>query len=83
MAPDAELVGDVVVCPDVASEQCSSHAGTLDDELALLVVHGGLHLAGWDHDRPDAQRAMWARERELLTELHGTPARDPWSAATP
>ena len=83
VAPDAELVGDVVVCPDVASEQSSTHAGTLSDELALLVVHAGLHLAGWDHDRPGAQRAMWARERELLTELHGAPARDPWSAATP
>ncbi len=48
-----------------------THAGSLDDELALLVVHGGLHLAGWDHDGHGDPAAMWARERELLTELHG------------
>ena len=43
------LLGDVVVCPSVAAEQASSHAGTLDDELALLVVHGILHVVGHDH----------------------------------
>ena len=43
------LLGDVVVCPAVAAEQAPSHAGTLDDELALLVVHGVLHVLGHDH----------------------------------
>ncbi|MFZ4519068.1 MAG: rRNA maturation RNase YbeY [Microthrixaceae bacterium] len=78
--PEGEpwLVGDVVLCPSVAAAQAPSHAGTLQDELALLVVHGGLHLCGWDHDGPEDQAAMWARERELLTGLGRTPARDPW-----
>ncbi|MFM7064468.1 MAG: rRNA maturation RNase YbeY [Actinomycetes bacterium] len=73
------MVGDVVLCPSVAAAQADGHAGSAADELALLVVHGGLHLSGWDHDGPQAQANMWARERELLTGLHGPPARDPWS----
>lgn len=76
--PDAELVGDIVLCPTVAAQQAPEHAGTLDDELALLVVHGGLHLAGWDHAEPDERDRMWDRERALLTALHRAPARDPW-----
>ena len=77
------LVGDVVVCPEVAARQAPEHAGTLEDELALLVVHAALHLTGWDH-ADDAERdAMWARERHLLTELHRSPARDPWSGPRP
>ena len=43
------LLGDVVICPAVAAAQASEHAGTLDDELALLVVHGVLHVLGHDH----------------------------------
>ncbi len=75
------LVGDVVLCPSVAAAQAPTHAGTIEDELALLVVHGGLHLCGWDHDGADQQAAMWARERELLAGLGRTPARDPWGGS--
>jgi len=64
------LLGDVVVCPAVAARNAATHAGTLDDELALLVVHGILHVLGHDHG-DDAERArMQARERELLEALH-------------
>jgi probable rRNA maturation factor len=79
--PDGEpwLVGDVVVCPTVAARQAADHAGTADDELALLVTHGGLHLCGWDHDTDAARAAMWDRERELMTALGRTPSADPWS----
>lgn len=73
------MVGDVVLCPSVAAAQAPGHAGSPADELALLVVHGGLHLSGWDHAEPEDQAAMWARERDLMTVLHGVPARDPWT----
>lgn len=76
--PDAELIGDVVVCPSVAASQASEHAGSVEDELVLLVVHGGLHLAGWDHASDPDRVAMWDRERDLVTTLYGAPARDPW-----
>lgn len=74
------LVGDIVLCPEVATRQAGEHAGTVEDELALLVVHGALHLVGWDHEDTESQAAMWNRERELMQQFHRIPARDPWSA---
>jgi probable rRNA maturation factor len=64
------LLGDVVICPSVAVESAPSHAGTIDDELALLVVHGCLHVMGYDHAVPDEARVMRARELELLVAHH-------------
>lgn len=64
------LLGDVVVCPAVAAAQAPQHAGTLDDELALLVVHGILHVLGHDHAEPETARQMRARELELLVAHH-------------
>ena len=64
------LLGDVVVCPSVAAEQALSHAGTLDDELALLVVHGILHVVGHDHAEAHEAGAMRARELEHLQRHH-------------
>jgi probable rRNA maturation factor len=72
------LLGDVVVCPAVAARQAPSHAGSYDDELALLIVHGLLHLLGMDHATPDDTARMRDRERALLIAHHGMPARDPW-----
>jgi probable rRNA maturation factor len=65
------LLGDVVVCPAVAWRNAPEHAGTYEDELALLVVHGVLHLLGMDHAEDDEAEAMEARERELLARHHG------------
>ncbi len=64
------LLGDIVVCPEVARSQYPAHAGTFDDELALLVVHGVLHLLGHDHAEPVEAQVMRERELALLTDLH-------------
>ncbi len=64
------LLGDVVVCPAVAARQFTDHAGTLDDELALLVVHGILHVLGHDHAEPAETERMRSRELEHLIALH-------------
>jgi len=64
------LLGDVIVCPSVAARQAPTHAGSYDDELALLVVHGVLHVLGMDHAEADEAAAMQARERELLDRHH-------------
>ena len=61
-----DLLGDVVVCPSVASANATRDGVTYDDELALLVVHGTLHLLGWDHEEEAEATKMEARERELL-----------------
>jgi probable rRNA maturation factor len=64
------LLGDVVLCPAVAERQALDHAGSYDDELALLVVHGVLHVLGHDHAEPDQTAVMQARERALLEQFH-------------
>jgi len=64
------LLGDVVVCPAVAARQAPQHAGSYEDEIALLVVHGVLHVLGMDHAEPEETAVMQARERELLDRYH-------------
>jgi probable rRNA maturation factor len=64
------LLGDVVICPSVAVKQAPHHAGTVDDEFALLLVHGILHVLGDDHDSPEAEAKMHARERKHLEAFH-------------
>ena len=60
------LLGDVYVCPAVAQRQAAERSIEIDAELALLVVHGLLHLLDYDHSEPDETEAMQGRERELL-----------------
>jgi probable rRNA maturation factor len=64
------LLGDVFVCPSVALVQAPTHAGSLDDEIALLVVHGILHVLGYDHDEELAKATMQERERFILSQYH-------------
>jgi probable rRNA maturation factor len=64
------LLGDVVISPAVASAQFVDHAGTLDDEIALLVVHGILHVLGHDHVDAEDTAVMRSRELELLGAHH-------------
>lgn len=64
------LLGDVVICPAVAARNAAEHDVAVDDELALLVVHGLLHLLGMDHDTEREAEAMERLERELLARHH-------------
>jgi len=73
--PD-DLIGDIVVCPAVAAANAADHAGqghhhgTVDDELALLIVHGVLHLLGHDHQDDAEASAMEDLEQEILALHH-------------
>lgn len=78
VAGDVRFVGDIVVCPAVAAANAPTHAGSVDDEIALLLVHGTLHLLGHDHAAAVERDVMWAAERRLLAELWTPMARDPW-----
>ena len=70
-------LGDIVVSVERAIEQArAGHGGqtgdvrwSAADEMRLLVVHGTLHLCGWDHAEPDEEAAMRALERRLLAGL--------------
>lgn len=82
MPGEIRVVGDVVVCPEVAAVNAAGHAGSPDDEMALLICHGVLHLLGYDHASLDGQRAMWARERAILAAAWPPFDRDPWEDAS-
>ena len=64
------LLGDIVICPAIAWRNAPDHAGNYDDELALLLVHGILHLLGMDHEIAEEGTKMEAREQELLDEYY-------------
>ena len=73
---ELRLLGDVVVCPTVARRHAQERAIEPDDELALLVVHGVLHVIGHDHAEPDEEALMKERERHHLEHHHrSSPAR--------
>lgn len=73
------LLGDIVICPAVAARNAPGHAGSTDAELALLLVHGILHLLGHDHGEAEEQARMWAAERQLLARHWGPVPGDPWA----
>ena len=59
-------LGDVIIAPDVAQRQSTSFGHSFEAEVSLLLVHGLLHLMGYDHIDDDEAEVMEARERELL-----------------
>lgn len=61
-------LGDIVVAPDVATRQTAEFGTSFEGEVTLLVVHGLLHLCGYDHIEDDEAELMEARERELLAQ---------------
>ncbi len=63
---DGVLLGDVVICPRIAGHNASNMGHTLARELDIILVHGTLHLLGYDHEGPDERAAMERRMRELL-----------------
>jgi probable rRNA maturation factor len=64
------LLGDVVVCPAVAARNAAGHEVPFEDEVALLVVHGLLHLLGMDHEDDAEAERMEAMEQQLLDRFY-------------
>jgi probable rRNA maturation factor len=62
----AGLLGDIVLCPQVAQSQAETAGHSLTDELQLLTAHGLLHLLGFDHAEPDEEKEMFAIQRDIL-----------------
>jgi probable rRNA maturation factor len=60
------LLGDVVLCPQVAETQARAAGHALLDELLLLTTHGILHLLGFDHAEPDEEKEMFGIQRDIL-----------------
>jgi probable rRNA maturation factor len=68
-AGEAVYQGDVVIAVPYATMQAERHGHSLTDSFSLLVVHGTLHLLGYDHDTDDTRAAMWEAQEEALGEL--------------
>jgi probable rRNA maturation factor len=66
MRPQPTLLGDVVLCPQVAADQAASAGHGPADELHLLCAHGVLHLLGYDHGDPEEEQEMFAVQGRLL-----------------
>jgi probable rRNA maturation factor len=64
------VIGDIVLCPQVATEQAPANGQSAEQEIDLLTVHGILHLLGYDHAEPDERREMFALQARLLAEWH-------------
>ena len=62
----AGLLGDIVVCPQVAITQAESAGHSALEEIQLLTCHGVLHLLGFDHAEPEEEREMFGLQRDLL-----------------
>jgi probable rRNA maturation factor len=67
------LVGDVVICPEVAAAQAVTAGHSTAEEVLLLLVHGCLHLLGYDHAEPEDETQMFALQRRLLLEFLALP----------
>ena len=64
--PGEALLGDVVLCPEVAAKQAAAAGHSVESELHLLCTHGILHLLGYDHAEPEEEKEMFALQRRLL-----------------
>ena len=74
-----ELLGDLIICVGVVEQEAQEQAKTTEAHWAHMVIHGCLHLLGYDHIKDDEAEEMEALERDLLASL-GYP--DPYAADT-
>ena len=68
------MLGDVVVCPRVAQDNAARLGRSLEEEIEMLVVHGILHLLGYDHHAPEERKTMDGRLAEVIASFDPTVA---------
>jgi len=59
-------LGEVIISYPQAVEQAKEQGHSVEHELALLIIHGILHLLGYDHEKPEEEKRMRGKEQELL-----------------
>lgn len=65
-AAEENLLGDIVISVETAKRQADERGADIDSEIDVLLVHGLLHLLGYDHAEPEEADKMFARQAELL-----------------
>ena len=63
---EAGILGDIVICPEVAQAQAANAGHSSTEEMLLLTVHGMLHLLGYDHAKTEEEKEIFALQRKLL-----------------
>ncbi|MFC0188141.1 rRNA maturation RNase YbeY [Fictibacillus aquaticus] len=63
------MLGDIIICHDVAKDQAEDYGHSIDRELGFLAVHGFLHLLGYDHMTDEEEKIMFSRQEEILSSL--------------
>ena len=66
------VLGDIVVCPQVAIKQAEVAGHPVINEILMLVTHGMLHLVGFDHAEPEEEKEMFGLQAELLKAFYET-----------
>ncbi|WP_251449742.1 rRNA maturation RNase YbeY [Microbacterium sp. Marseille-Q6648] len=69
------LLGDIVLCPQVAETQAIAAKHSMMDEMVMLTTHGLLHLLGFDHAEPDEEREMFSLQKDLIIGFQATERR--------
>jgi len=69
------LLGDIVLCPQVAEQQAIAAKHSTMDELVMLTTHGLLHLLGFDHAEPEDEREMFGLQKELISSFQSAERR--------
>ncbi len=71
-----ESIGELIFCPEVLQTQAKEHKKTFEQELSLMLIHGILHLLGFDHENgEDDAKKMFAVQEDLFNELSSGKAR--------
>ncbi|MGV9672099.1 MULTISPECIES: rRNA maturation RNase YbeY [unclassified Gordonia (in: high G+C Gram-positive bacteria)] len=68
--PGPAILGDIVLCPEFAAKQAREARRSLDHELAMLTIHGVLHLLGYDHAEPKEEKEMFGLQNQLLERFY-------------
>ncbi len=72
MPPDGVLhLGEVIISYPQAVIQAEERQHSVKKEIAILIIHGVLHLLGYEHDKPELKQQMSARENEILSRIEG------------
>ncbi len=67
--PGNRIIGDIVICPSVAKKQALKQRNDFNDYMAFLIIHGFLHLIGYDHIEENDRKIMEAKEEEIFSKL--------------
>lgn len=62
-------LGDIVVCPEIVAQNAKENGKSFNEELALVIFHGLLHLCGYDHDTDERKAEMWKEQDALVAKF--------------